>query len=177
MSKKHLKIAQNCRNCGSWVNVRQIRSAQHAYLEVSWMRTAILSMLLLLLFAGCTSGLGIRPVATPVASQISRITITRENIPGGDNPPPTVPVIEDRDQIVRIAEFLAAHSRGWREPCDTFPIPRYNIVLESPQGSPFYLWDGGGWIGGPVEGGNRLRSMSEAEMREFRNLLSIPQIR
>jgi hypothetical protein len=109
--------------------------------------------------------------------RIRRIVITKSKIPGmeEETPSPTAPVIDDPDRIARITEFLVARSRGWRAPSDTFPIHAYNITLEIEHGPPIYLWDGGNWIGGPMEDGNRLRTISLLEMDKFHDLLGIPR--
>ncbi len=113
-------------------------------------------------------------IAIPAGTQIRRITVSRANIPGLEDEigPPRAPVIEDRARIARIAEFLAAHNRGWYHPWDTYPIHWYKIVLECDQGSSFYLSHGGDEIGG---GSEQLRRMGQQEAREFRDLLGIPQ--
>src|SRR5438094_983996 len=103
---------------------------------------------------------GARPLPIPKAGAVDRVVIQ-------GRPDDAKVVVRDAKRIGRLVDFVAARNTGWRKPWDTFPTPRYALVLEKGEDPVLVLWVGPGWLGGrEVQGDvsdNRLRSLSEKD--------------
>jgi hypothetical protein len=112
--------------------------------------------------------------------EISRITVERSPDPlhlEGQTGSRTAAVIEDRERIGRVVEFLRSRDRGWQEHGDTFPVSEYRVILHTYGGDTTCIYDCGDLFGAPVGGRKRLRRMTRGEVDEFRSILGLPQAR
>ena len=131
--------------------------------------SGIMAILAATTIGGCAV-VGPSSVVIPPDARLDRISIHKETFPGLEESDPSVPdkVIVDRDQLDRIAAFLVAHGRGWRQPWETLGS-RYWIRIEGSQGVPHHLFYSTAWIWD----GRRVKYLNVREQGEFRALLGL----